>query len=261
MGNLSALRIVRMARTKSNVVEHPQLEALVDSEFAKVSEGYHLARWIVPLIGATIGGVFLPLALRNDPLFIFLASAPTLVGVVLGIIFHLLARRISPTQLELRKRCSLLGQRMVGWANLAGVTPAVSPKVGDLLEEAAGVYLSVKPEIDRAGTTPAKGVWAEASLKAQTAMVEAMTKMLTLAEPVSLQAQEAELARGWAQPLLEEMKATAALLLHPSPRAQIAAEIEASSSPLAGLVEARAQLERLETASAELESEELRDRV
>ena len=62
MGNLSALRIVRMTRTKSNVIEHPQLEALVEAEFAKVSDGYHLARWIVPLVGVTIGGIFLPIA-------------------------------------------------------------------------------------------------------------------------------------------------------------------------------------------------------
>lgn len=261
MGNLSALRLVRMARTKSGVIEHPQLEALVEAEFAKVSDGYHLARWIVPLVGFAIGGVFLPIALRNDPLFIVSASVPMVAGVVLGVIFHLLARRISPVQLGLRKRCAALGQRMVGWANLVGVSSAVSPKVGELLDEAAGIYLSVRHIIERDGTTKPKGAWAEASLKAQTAMVEAMTELLTLVEPESHQAQEASLARGWAQPLLEEMRATATMLLRPSPRAQIAAEIEASASPLADLADARVQLERLETAAAELDSDRVEEKA
>jgi hypothetical protein len=262
MGKLSALRIVRAAWTGSRHAEYPKLEALVEAEFSKVSDGYHLARWIVPLVGLVVGtAVFLPLTLLAHPLFgIGLAGLP-LLGLALGTIFHIFAKRITPVQLGLRKKCAALGQRMVGWENLTGVAPALSPQVGAFLNEAAGIYLSVKPEDDRNPVRPINGVWTEASHRAKTAMAEAMTQMLILAEPASIQEQELELARGWAQPLLEEMRATAEKLVNPSPRAQIAAEIEASASPMSNLAEARTQLERLEKATQELDSDHIEDKA
>lgn len=262
MGKLSVLRLVRGARPNSKYPELPNLEALVEEEFGKVSDGWHLARWIVPLCGFVVGGgVFLPLARMAHPLFLIGAVGLPLVAATLGIIFHLLAQRITPSQLGLRKRCALLGQRMVGLGSLTGVQPALSPKVGAVLDEAAAAFLSVKPLGREIAQKPAKGVYGEAVQQAEMALLEAMTKMLSLAESPSHLAQDAELARGWAQPLLEEMKATAAALSAPSPRVQIAAQIEASESPLVGLVEARAQLAKLEAAAKELDSDELRDQA
>ncbi len=261
MGKLSVLKIVRMTRPQA-FPELSSLEALVDDEFAKVSDGWHLARWIVPLCGVLVGGgVFLPLALWGHPLFLIGAIGLSFVGIVLGVIFHLLARRITPWQLGLRKKCAMLGQRMVGLANLTGVSAALSPKVGAVLEEAAEAFLSVKPVGKEIPLRPSKGVYGEAAQKAEMALLDAMTKMLTLAESPSHQAQEAELARGWALPMLEEMKATAAALKSPSSRVQIAAQIEAAESPLAGLVESRAQLARLEAAASELDKDELQDQA
>lgn len=262
MGKLSVLRLIRKARPLSSDPELPSLEALVEDEFSKVSDGWHLARWIVPLSSLVVGGaVFLPLMLFVHPLFVIGAAGLPLIGLILGAIFHILAKRITPAQLGLRKKCALLGQRMVGLANLTGVTPALSPKVGAALEEAAEALLSVKPVGQEIASASAKGVYAQASQKAEAALVEAMTKMLSLADSPSLLAQESELARGWALPLLEEMKATAAALTAQSPRVQIAAQIEASESPLVGLVEARAQLAKLEAAVKELDSDELRDQA
>lgn len=262
MGKLSVLRIIRMTKPNPRDCELPNLEALVEDEFGKVSDGWRLASWIVPLSACAVGAaVFLPLTLLFHPLFVIGAAGLPLIGLILGAIFHFLAKRITPAQLGLRKKCAHLGQRMVGWANLIGAAPAVSPKVGVVLEEAAEALLSVKPVGREIAAAPAKGVYAQATQKAESALVEAMTKMLTLAESPSIAAQEAELARGWAVPLLEEMKATAAALRSPSPRVQIAAQIEASETPLAGLVEARAQLARLEAAATELDSDELRDQA
>lgn len=262
MGKLSVLRLIRKARPLSGDPELPNLEALVEDEFSKVSDGWHLARWIVPLSSLVVGGgVFLPLTVWGHPLFLIGAAGLPLIGLILGIIFHILAKRITPAQLGFRKKCALLGQRMVGWANLAGVSPALSPKVGAVLEEAAEALLSVKPIGQEISSAPAKGVHAHAYQQAEAALVEAMTKLLTLADSPSALAQDSELAKGWALPLLEEMKATASALKSPSPRVQIAAQIEASETPLAGLVEARAQLARLEAAASELDSDELRDQA
>lgn len=256
---MAALTILRLARKFPGLTspEYPHLETLIEQESVKIKDGYHYARWITPLAGVFLAvACFLPLALTVHPLFWIGTVGLSVVGGVLGWIFHVLAMRISPTQLLLRKRCMTLGQRLITVRNLLGMLPTLSPKVAAFLEEAASIYLAVRPPVE-----PARGgnVWTEASLKAHRAMDDAMAQMLALAEPETPQAQEVELARGWAQPLLEEMKATAHALVQHSRRESIAAQVDSPISPLAGLADARADLERLETAVAELEHERLRE--
>ena len=224
-----------------------------------MADGFHYARWIVPLVCVFFAlACFMPLALTVNPLFWIGTGSLTVIGGVLGAVFHIMASRISPSQVALRKRCILLGQRLVGLQNLLGLAETLSPKVAEILDEAARVYLIVRPATEKDAARAASGVWSEATQKALLAMDDAMAQMLRLAEPETPQAQEIELARGWAQPLLEEMKSTAIALTKPSRTAQLAAQMESSS--LAGLADARANLERLESAVAELEREQLHER-
>lgn len=247
MGKLTVLRVARWARGGSKVSEHPHLETLIDAESVKVGDGYHLARWICPLVGLFFAlAMFLPMALTIHPLFWIGAAATTAIGGGLGGIFHLLARQIQPAQIRLRKRCAALGDRMNRFQNLIGMQATLSPKVAEVLDEAAQAFLSVPPLDDHAD-----GVWAESSRKAYRALEEAMAQMLTLAEPETPQAQEIELNRGWARPMLDEMRATAASLASP-PTGSAALD---AGTPLADLADARAQLERLRHAVAELDQD------
>ncbi len=257
MGKLRALQIVRWKQTKSSESPYPNLEALIDEESGKVSNGWHLARWIVPPCSLVAGGVFLPLALQAHQFFWIGVAGLPITGSILGGIFHWQARQISPTQVKLRKKCAALAQRMVSWQNLTGIAPAIHPQITAALEEAAEVYMSVSL---KAPLPQAKGLWHESVRRAQSALEEAMTQMLSLADSETALGQEQELAKGWAEPLLAEMKTLAAALKNPSGKAQLAAEIDASLAPISSLAEARAQLERLETAARELETLEVNER-
>jgi hypothetical protein len=260
MGKLTVLRVARWARGASNSPEHPHIEALVEQEADKVSDGFHYARWIVPLVGLFFAvACFLPLALTVHPLFWIGSLGTTALGGILGAIFHVLASRISPPQLLLRKRCIALSNRMIGFSHLIGMSPSLSPKVAGLLDEAAEVYLATRQEPERSRWSRGSGVWAEATSNAERAMDEAMAQMLRLAEPETPQAQEMELSRGWAQPLLQEMKATAAALAQTS-RAGAGAS-GSLNSPLADLADARIHLERLGSAAAELERDPVQEQV
>jgi hypothetical protein len=254
MSKLTGLRIVRWALGRGQDGERPHLEALIEREAAKMKDGYHYARWIVPLVGVVLaGGLFLPLALALHPLFWLGVGLSTVLGLGLGATFHALARRISPAQLLLRKRCLALGQRLSSIRNLLGMQPALSSGVAEVLEEAARVYLAAVPETEATDRRPSDRPRAEAVHRARLGMDDAMAQMLALAEPESPQAQDAELLRGWAEPLLEEMRATATALAAQERREHWAAQVETPSSPLAGLAGARADLERLEAAESELD--------
>lgn len=253
MSTLAPLRIARWFRRSSNPPEYPHLEALIEQESAKVTDGYHYARWIVPLVGVSVAlACFLPLALTVHSLFWIGSAGFVALGGGLGYVFHRLAKGISTSQLLLRKRCLALSHKLISLRNLIGVSPTVSPKVAKLLEDGAQVYLTTRVPEDSSRAAE-NGVWESATRKARLAMEEAMAELLTLAEPETPHAQEIELARGWAQPLLNEMKETARLLEQQSKRAFLAAQLDATLSPLASLADARIQLEQLDSAASELD--------
>lgn len=258
MSRLTALHLARWFRKRGVSEELPHLESLVEAEADKVIDGYHLARWIVPLAGVVVGlGVFLRLAMLVHPLFWIGAVGLSLGGLISGIVFHVLAIRISPLQREIRKRCRKLADRMVKLGCLMGQQPALAPEAAGILEEAACAY----QRAGRPGSpNAASGVWDDAGRKARLAMEEAMAKMLTLADLESVQAQEAELAKGWAQPLLAEMQATADALVKAGLRAERHAHL-VGESPIGGLAEARLNLERLDAAMQELQEDAAPDQL
>lgn len=256
MSALSFLRLARKLPGLNKQAEYPNLEVLIEEESQKVKDGYHHARWITPLSGLVLAlGCFMPLALTVHPLFWIGTGGLAGIGGVLGLVFHRLAMRISPTQVKLRQRCMNLANRMISLKSLFGAMPALSPKVAEVLEEAATVYLRVRPSRERDASRPRPAVWDEAADRAGRAMDEAMSQMLALSEPETPQAQEVELNRGWAQTLLAEMKETAKALEMSSRSAGLAAELDSAASPLANLRDARSDLERLESAVSELEQD------
>lgn len=250
MGRLTALRIARWVR-KSDANAYPNLEALIEREAEKVTDGYHYAYWIVPLVGTILGlGVFLPLALLVHPLFgigTFLAIA---IGGGLGAIFHREAKKISPAQIKLRQRSQKVAERLVGIGNLLGATRALSPKVAETLDAAAKAYLSVQPPQD---APTSKNVFSGATSTALAAMDDAMGQMLALGLPESPEAQEVELSKPWVQALLNEMQVSAEALLKQMHQTPVD-ELEGGSA-LSALLNARVQLERINEASEELDQD------
>ena len=256
MSALSWLRVARRVPGLARQPELPNLETLIDEEALRIKDEYHVARWVVPLVLGVVGtAVFIPLAATIDILFLIGTAGMLTLGTTLGLIFHHIARRQSPTQIKLRKRCKTLMIRLVGLKNLLGFDPVLSMKVAAVLEEAAAIYLRTRPAPDRAVKPSKSSLWDDATIKAQRAMDEAMAQMLSLAEPETVQAQEVELARGWAHPLLEEMEAMGRALDIHLQKAQTAEFAETQLAPIAGLREARSELERLESAVSELEQE------
>jgi hypothetical protein len=174
-----------------------------------------------------------------------------LLGVILGVVFHFIAKSIPPSRAALRKRSRKMLDRMVRLKSLLGLEPALSPTVGEVLDEAARLYLKVSAP--RPGDENRGGLWDEARAKAVAAMEDAMSRMLQLVEHENPQAQEIELSRGWAQALLEEMKSLERALEEHDRSGARSALAEPGLDALAGLRDARVELERLDSAAAELE--------
>lgn len=252
MGALSLLRLARRIPGLAKQSELPNLETLIELEALKPSDEYHVARWVLPLVHTAVGlAVFVPLMYLVDPLFVIGAVGLPAIGLTLGTIFHFVAKRISPTQINLRKRCKKLMRRLVGLKNLLGFEGVLSPNVAQVLEESARLYLKCTGGND--GKKPKATVWNEAGQKAEKAMEEAMARMLELADPETSAGQEAELSRGWGFPLLKEMSELEKALEEHRNNERMAMITDPAGGAIAGLREARSELERLDSAAEELE--------
>lgn len=224
--------------------EWPHLEDLVAAESVKIKDEYHYARWIVPLVAGVVAVVFGALSVIH-PLFLIGTGVGLLAGTILGLVFHSIARSVSPAQLLLRKRATALRRRWMGLTHLLGVESGVSPRVGEVLDEAARIHLSVRPP-KVSGQAP---IPSRSRRDAEEAMDEAMAAMLALAEPSSPAHQEALLDQGWAARLLDEMRgASKALAVMPD-------EDNPDGSALHRLRRARLELESLKEAREELDDD------
>jgi hypothetical protein len=254
MSALSWLRLARRVPGLASQSELPNLETLVESEASKPRDEFHIARWVVPTVLTAVGlAVFVPLTITVHSLFVLGAFGLPALGAGVGIVCHTIARKITPSQVRLRKRCQKLAGRLIGLKNLLGFGPVLSPRVAGLLEEAAAVYLRSLPSQDAPEAN--SPLWSEPYRKARAAMDEAIAQILSLAEPESVQAQEVELDRGWAQPLLQEMEATAELLERQTRDLKASALVDGELAPLAGLRDARTEMLQLQSAAEELEQE------
>ncbi len=236
------LRIARKVTGLAAQPEYSCLESLLKEESDNPSDGYRIASYVVPpLIGVLGLGVFIPLALIKNPDFILGAVVTAAIAAATWVVFDRLDKAIAPSLSQIRKSSKSLLYRMVSFTNIVGVEPALDPEVGEILDEAAGIYMKHSAAI--------KEGYSSAS-KIATALEDAMARMMDLSTPVGARAQEMELARGWAPPLLQEMRdADKALDQH----VQAGLPTQTTNDPLAALREARMELQMTDAASQELE--------
>lgn len=246
MGALSLLRAARRFKGLTNQQELPHLEALLERECGQPGDDYRMASIIAPIIiggaGLTLSIVFT--AVFHSWLWMLLLPGAAIVAGATWAIFDYLHRQIGTTKAKIRTLCEKLTHRYSGLSNIVGMNPALAASVGIVLDEAAGIYMKHCSDSPKQ-----EGLYSEAQGKAVKALEEAMAKMLELSTPEQAAAQELELERGWARPLLAEMQELdAALGQHAK-----ALERSGSSDALAGLREARSELQRIDTAIDELE--------
>jgi hypothetical protein len=248
MGSLAWLKLSRKLPGLNRQPEYPHLEALIEQEGQNPSSDFMAARWLVPLILTTVGvSVFTPLMIFVHPLFVIGLVGLPLLGVILGLIFHSFVRSVTPARIKLRRQCRKLGEKLIGWKNLLGIESPLSQEAGEILDEAAMIYLKVQAR--STGFSP-NGTMTEPHAKAERALENAMSKMLELSEQDSAALQNVSVAGGWASQLLEEMRALDAAL-EASERSSRAAElIEADT--FAQLRETREEIQMMDSAVIEL---------
>jgi hypothetical protein len=243
MSALSLIRVARKAVGLSPQPAYPNLESLLEVEAAEVHNDYQVLSLVTPPVVAFFGvTTFIVVGIKHHNPFMFV-GAFLWFGLAVGIFFGLdqLARQIPQSRLRLRKLSEQIWTRYSGVSNATGIEPALSASVASLLDEAAGIYLrhTAKGKVQ-------KKQLHDPNRRAVLALEEAMVKLLGLAEPRTVSAQELELAAGWAPSLLQEMREMDKALdhhqLHHNP-----------SDPLFQLREARRELQDRETALNELE--------
>jgi len=251
MGSLSWIRAARRAVGLSPQAEFPHLEALMEAEEGQPHYDYRVCANVVPPIVAGLGivvSVILAAVLHNQA-FIFGVFGIGAIATGLWFLFDALDRRIPRSKAQLRKMSEVIWDRYKGFANMLGISQTLSPKVGAILDEAAGIYLKHSNAADTR-----KEVQGEPRARALQALEEAMGRLLELGQPQTPEAQDLELAAGWAQPLLQEMRdMDQALDRHL--QSAIAAQAINTADPRANLREARMELLGNQTAIEELEQD------
>ncbi|MBI5707847.1 MAG: hypothetical protein HZC36_12755 [Armatimonadetes bacterium] len=251
MATLTWLRLSRKVPGMQKGQELPNLEALIEAEGQKPGDDLQLASWLTPLILAGIGVcVFVPLGLFVLPAFYYGTLGLASVGLVVGLVLRKIVKSISPSQVLLRRRSRKLLERMSGLKSILGVEPALSKPVGSVLEEAARIYMKASAGREKVVQS---GLWAEAQGRAVHAMEDAMAQMLELSEPETPQGQELLLSKAWVRKLLQEMVELDRALEQHAENARLAALTGSEHDALSGLRNAREELERIETATEELE--------
>lgn len=249
MSALTWLRVARRVRGLSAQRELPNLEALLEAEAGQPSNDFRIAARVVPPVMCFVGAIFLTIALATH--FYPMLAGVVLFGVAAGVlwkVFDHMDRKISPSKARLRKLADVVMKRYSGFGNIVGLDPALSPTVGEVLDQAAAIYMK------HSAATPSKDskLFADSQAKAVRALEDAMARMMELAEPQGVRAQELELSKGWARQLLQEMRGMdRALDAHAQSLA--ASSVAGAIDPMAGLREARLELQRIDTAVDELE--------
>jgi len=245
---MSALPWFRAARRLVGLrkgQEWPYLEALMEAEAGQPTDDYRIASRVASFVCALVGAfTFRMVFLHQTTLFMIGAGISLAIGGALWFIFNQMDKSISPSRRHLRKQAKIVWSRYRGIKNLLGVEPAMSTTVGDVLNNAAGIYLRHSKPVRYFHREPES-----ATAKSERAMEEAMARMFDLVMPETPAAQEVELSRGWAPSLLKEMRA-----LDMAIERQKQSPTLSGSDPLINLREARMELEMREAATQELDT-------
>lgn len=235
--------------------EYSDLEVFLEWQERQAEHVLVVARWLAPLVITVVGvsasvllGVLVNLA------FLYGLIPTALLAVASGLWFHRLAKQVLPTRMALKKMARKVMAKVIGWKNVLGLEPALAPKVGKTLDEAAGLYLRVCPAPGGAVfANEPPGPWAEARERAVLAMEAAMARILELAEPEGARAQDIAYDAGWVEPLLDEMREMAEAMSRQEEKFRVMSADVSPYRALAGLREARAEFADIETAVEELE--------
>lgn len=248
MGSLSWLRVATRAVGLSGQPEFKNLEALLEAEEGQPHNDFRVLAKVVPSIVAGAGlllgcyGIF-----ARIPQVFWGALAVAAIAAPVWILFDRMDKSIRPAKARIRQLSEQIWDRYRRFSNLAGVEPALAHSVGEVLDEAAAIYLK-HSTIDAAQ----RKLLSEPQVRSINALEEAMARMLDLAMPQTVRSQELELGAGWARPLLQEMK-DLDRALDQYKQGSLAPRSDGSVDPLAALREARLELQSIETAVSELE--------
>lgn len=247
MGALSWYRAAQKAVGMSPMREFPNLEALLETESGQPHNDYRVLSWIFPPV-LLLGGWIAILDAVLTKNFGLLWCGVGIAGFGGGVWFFLdhLDKTIPKSRAKIRKLSQKIWLRYRKITNIVGVSPALMPAVGEMLEEAAGIYLRHSKDVPK-NLDVASG----SRERALRALEDAMARMLELGEPPTVRGQELEMGAGWAEPLLAEMRETDRMLERHVPAELI--EPRETLDPLAALREARIELQRVDTAVEELE--------
>ncbi|HWD40456.1 MAG TPA: hypothetical protein VG944_16525 [Fimbriimonas sp.] len=241
---MSALAMFRMARKALGLppgTEYPNLEALMEAEEGKPHSDFRVLSWVMPaVLGMVAVGSTVPFFLGKGNIFILGPVLMSILAVASWFIFDMLDKRIPASKVKVRALCEDLSHRYGGFQSIVGLDPALHPQVGQILDEAAGIYLKHASKADPK----------IAPSKALIALEESMGQILELGKPQGARAQEAELAGGWASSLLQEMRELDQVLDRQALTQSGRAELQ-----IMKLREARMEIQGIESAMAELEQQ------
>jgi hypothetical protein len=248
---MSALSWFRAARRAIGLPGQPvftNLEALLETEGRDDRVDFRILARILPIVLLVLNaGIVFAMLRRDNPAALVWALGSCAAAYGLWALLDRCDRAVSRSKVRIRALSRQLRTRYHALTHLIGVEPALSPAVASILDEASGIYLR------HAGPCPPerRGLLDAPRTRALEAMEEGLARLMELSEPAAPHAQELQLGRGWAQPLLEEMRGLDRLLieLEDGSRTPLCEEAD---DPLARLREARAELERLDSAVVEL---------
>ena len=242
---MPTLSWVRFARRVPGLVrqrELPHIEALIDLESDRQpSRQYFELSCAVPAVIATFGGlsVFFAWVNGNTGLSLVLGTALTVVlSGAAWLVFFRLYKSNLPSSQQLRKSILKFSPRYASFSNIVGVEHVLTDEFAPLLDEAAGLY--------HRHCSDDRKQMGEAHAKAVRAIEESLAKLMEAAVSQDHRAQIQALV--WAEPLLEELR----LLGRTLEAHALASKRTDLNDPLAGIRDARAELEGTASAIEEL---------
>jgi hypothetical protein len=227
--------------------EYANLETLLASEANEASNDFALLAKVLPATIAIIGTLTAIVAVVvQHSLWALLSTLGSgAIAVAVWFIFDHMDKKIPPSRKLIRKQAKKVLERVCGFSNIVGVDPALSPSVSVILDEAASIYLKHR-------TDASSGPFADNRNRAESALEAAMARLMDLAALPSVREQELELQRGWAWPLLLEMR-DMDRTLDETLKNTLANPLSRADDPLAQLRQARLELQSIDTAIDELE--------